>query len=126
RFEAFVNFLICGASLLYTPCLMAILVVQGLVRGLIGHYKCPAHILWSKSFEALGCAGKKENAGAKMFANKVLLVAILLFVVAYARGSDLWMLPCVVLMVSTALEWAFGNCAACTVYGMWFRRFPPS
>lgn len=125
RFEAFVNFLVCGAALLFTPWLMAILVVQGFVRGLLGHYKCPAHRVWAKLFEAYGWAGKKENAGAKMFANKILFLASTVSVIAYAMGSTFWTVPCMVLMVFTTLEWAFSFCAACSVYGLWYRWFPP-
>jgi len=125
RWEAFVNFVVCGASLLFTPWLMAILVVQGFVRGFLGHYKCPAHRVWAKLFESRRWGGKKENAGAKMFANKVLFVASLVSVVAYALGSDIWMIPCIVLMMFTTLEWAFAFCAACSVYGLWYRWFPP-
>src|SRR5690606_26159929 len=93
--------------------------------GFIGHYKCPAHRVWARIFEARGWAGKKENAGAKMFANKILFLASLVSVVAYALGSDIWRIPCIVLMVFATLEWAFSFCAACSVYGLWYRVFPP-
>jgi len=125
RWEAFINFLVCGAALLVSPWLMAILVVQGFIRGFLGHYKCPAHRLWVWLFEARGLGGKKENAGAKMFANKVLFVAASVSLVAYALGSGIWIVPCVALMVFTTLEWAFSYCAACSVYGLWYRWFPP-
>jgi len=125
RWEAFVNFLVCTASLVFTPWLMVILVVQGFVRGFLGHYKCPAHRLWVRIFETRSWGGKKENAGAKMFANKVLFLASIVAVVAYMLGSDIWKIPCIVLMVFTTLEWAFSFCAACTVYGWWYRWFPP-
>lgn len=125
RWEAFVNFLVCAAALLFSPWLMAILVAQGFVRGFLGHGKCPAHRLWARIFERLGRAGRKENAGAKMFANKVLFVASTVSVAAYALGAQIWWIPCVALMVFTTLEWAFSFCAACHVYGAWYRRFPP-
>ena len=125
RWEAFLSFVISGASLLFTPWLMAILMVQGLVRGFFGHYKCPSHKVWAKAFESLKLAGKKENAGAKMFANKVLFLASAVAVVSYALGGDLWKVPCTVLLVFTTLEWAFSWCAACWVYGAWYSKFPP-
>lgn len=125
RWEAFISFLICCCALLFTPWLMLVLVVQGFVRGFLGHYKCPAHILWAKLFESQGWAGKKENAGAKMFANKILFIASSISISAYALGSSMWMVPCVMLMVFTTLEWAFSFCAACSVYGWWYRKFPP-
>ncbi|QAA92427.1 hypothetical protein CKA81_00110 [Pollutimonas thiosulfatoxidans] len=125
RAEAFVNFLICGAALLFSPWLMAILVVQGFVRGFLGHYKCPLHRALAWSFEAGNCAGRKENPGAKMFANKILFIASSVSVAAYAMDSELWMVPCIVLMVFTTLEWALSFCAACWVYGFWYSKFPP-
>lgn len=125
RWEAFVTFIVCSAALLFTPWLMGILVVQGFVRGFMGHYKCPLHRVWVKIFEALGWGGKKENAGAKMFANKVLFVVSAVSLVAYMSGSDFWKIPCVMLMIFTTLEWAFAFCAACSVYGLWYSKFPP-
>ncbi|KKW68001.1 hypothetical protein AAV94_07490 [Lampropedia cohaerens] len=125
RLEAFISFLICTAALLLSPWLMAILVAQGFIRGFLGHYKCPAHRIWVRILEARGWAGKKENAGAKMFANKILFIASTVSIVAYALGSDIWRIPVMVLMVFTTLEWAFSFCAACSVYGLWYRWFPP-
>jgi len=104
---------------------MAILVVQGFVRGFLGHYKCPLHRALAWSFEAGNCAGRKENPGAKMFANKILFIASSVSVAAYAMDSELWMVPCIVLMVFTTLEWALSFCAACWVYGFWYSKFPP-
>ena len=60
-----------------------------------------------------------------MFANKILFIASLVSVVAYSLGSDIWKIPCIVLMVFTTLEWAVSFCAACSVYGLWYRWFPP-
>lgn len=125
RWEAFVNFLVCGAALLFTPWLMVFPLIQGFVRGFSGHYKCPSHRLWAKIAESRGWGGKKENPGAKMFANKLLFVASVVSITAYIAGSDLWKIPCMVLMVFTTLEWAFAWCAACSAYGLWYRWFPP-
>ena len=125
RWEAFVSFVISGLALLYSPWLMIILLVQGLVRGFMGPQTCPAHRLWSYGFERLGWAGRKENAGAKMFANKVLALASTVALIAYAMGSSMWQVPVTALLIFTSLEWAFSFCAACWVYGAWYRWFPP-
>lgn len=122
RWEALVSFLVCIAALWFTPWLMLVLVVQGLVRGFLGHYKCPSHRVWAWGFDRMGWAGKKENAGAKMFANKVLFIASTVSVVAYAMGSPMWKVPVMVLLFFTALEWALSFCAACWVYGLWYSR----
>ena len=125
RWEAFISFAVCVLAWFTTPWLMAILVVQGFVRGFLGHYKCPSHRIWARLFEARNWGGKKENAGAKMFANKLLFIASSVSVIAYALGSDIWQIPCLVLMVFATLEWAVSFCAACWVYGAWYSKFPP-
>lgn len=125
RVEAFVSFVVCAAALVVTPWLMLIPVVQGFVRGVLGHYKCPMHWALARLFESRGWGGAKENPGAKMFANKLLFVASSAAIVLYLMGSSLWVIPCTVLLVFTALEWAFSFCAACWVYGWWYSKFPP-
>lgn len=125
RWEAFLTSVFSACALLISPWFMVIPAVQGLVRGFIGHYKCPSHRVWAKVFEARGWAGKKENAGAKMFANKILMIASLVSLTAYALGSDIWRIPCMVLLVFSTMEWAFSFCAACWAYGAWYRAFPP-
>lgn len=125
RWEAFINFTLCVLALLVSPWIMVVPVVQGLVRGFFGHHRCPAHHLWKRLFEARGWGGKKENAGAKMFANKILFLASSVSVALLVAGSDLWKIPCIVLIVFTTLEWALSFCAACWVYGLWYQKFPP-
>lgn len=126
RSEALVTTAVCVASLLASPWLMAILVVQGAVRGFLGHHRCPSHHLWKALLLKLHHAGKLENAGAKMFANKVLFVASAVSLGLWVAGSSLWVVPCVALIAFSTLEWAFAFCAACWVYGAWYRRFPPA
>lgn len=121
RFEAFLSFIVCILSLLFTPWLMAILVVQGFVRGFIGHYKCPMHCVSAAVFERFSWGGKKENAGAKMFANKILFVASLVSVISYAAGSEVWKIPCIAILVFATLEWLFSFCVACYAYSAWYR-----
>ncbi len=126
RWEAFLTFAICWAALLVTPWVMLILVAQGLVRGFVGHARCPSHALWKRVFEWLALGGKKENAGAKMFANKMLFLASGVSVTLLVLGSPLWIVPCIALVVFSFLEWAFSFCAACWVYSAWYTKFPPS
>ncbi|MBM3373141.1 MAG: DUF4395 domain-containing protein [Betaproteobacteria bacterium] len=126
RWEAFLTFLFCAIALAGLPWIMALLAVQGFVRGFFGHYREPAHQLWHRIAEKRGWGGKKENAGAKMFANKILFLASTAAVLLYASGSSLWVVPCYVLIVFSSLEWALSFCAACWAYGVWYRFFPPS
>jgi len=125
RWEAFISHVVCWIALLLWPWVLALLVIQGFVRGFIGHHRCPLHLVWKRLFEASGRAGRKENAGAKMFANKILFIASSVALVLFALGSPLWQIPCIALIVFSFLEWAFSFCAACWVYGAWYQRFPP-
>lgn len=126
RWEAFVTFAVCWAALLVSPWFMALLVAQGAIRGFIGHQRCPAHLLWNRLFTALGWQGRLEDAGAKMFAQKVLFLASAVSLGLFLAGSPLWKVPCTVLIAFSFLEWAFAFCAGCWVYGAWYRRFPPA
>ena len=123
RLEAFVNFLFCVVAWFASPWWMAVPAVQGLVRGFLGHRRCPSHLLWRRLLGAR--AGKLENAGAKMFAYKILFVASVAALAFATAGSGLWRVPVGALLVFTTLEWAAGFCAACWVYGAWYKRFPP-
>ena len=108
RWEAFIVFALCLLALFVSPWFLAVLPLQGLVKGFIGHHKCPSHLLWKKLFVSIGWQGKKENAGAKMFA-----------------GKPQWKIPASALLIFSFLEWAFAFCAACSVYNAWYRYFPP-
>lgn len=126
RWEAFVTFAACLLALALSPWLMALLAVQGAVRGFAGHHRCPSHAFWKRLFLLAGWPGRKENAGAKMFANKLLFVASAVSLSLYLLGSPLWVVPCAALAVFSFMEWALSFCAACWVYGAWYRRFPPT
>lgn len=126
RFEAMLTTLVCVLALFVSPWLMALLVLQGAVRGFIGHHRCPSHLLWKALLARFGRAGRKEDAGAKMFASKLLFVASSASLGLYVAGSELWVVPSIALIAFATAEWAFSFCAACWVYGAWYRRFPPS
>lgn len=126
RLEAFITTVVSACALLYsTPWVMALLLLQGVVRGFAGHYRCPSHRLWSYALEQRHWGGKRENAGAKMFANKILALASFAAVALAASGNELWRVPCTVLVIFSTMEWAFGFCAACWAYGVWYKVFPP-
>ena len=125
RWEAFITFLIGWIALLAFPWALLLLAAQGFIRGFLGHHRCPSHWLWDKLFESRHWGGVKENAGAKMFANKILLLASTVSVLLFAADHSFWRIPCIALIVFSFLEWAFSFCAACWVYGFWYRLFPP-
>jgi len=126
RLEAFITFAIAALALVYNqPWLMALVVAMGLVRGFFGHHYCPSHYVWKALMLRFKCAGKLEDAGAKMFANKILFIASSASLTLFFLGSDLWMIPAAMLVIFATLEWAFSFCVACWVYGAWYRKFPP-
>ena len=125
RFEAFVTFSFCLIALLGYPYLMPILAVMGFIRGFFGHYKCPSHRLFTKIMTAMNIAGKKENAGAKMFANKILFVAATIASILFYNDISLWKVPATALVIFSTLEWLFSFCVACWAYGFWYKLFPP-
>lgn len=125
RLDAVITCLVSLAALGFDlPWLMLVLVVAGFVRGFIGHARCPIHqsSLWL--VQRIGRAGPKENAGAKMFAAKILFFASAVSVVLWLAGSSLWQVPAAVLAVFSFFEWAFSFCAACWAYTLWYRIRP--
>lgn len=126
RWEAFVTFIVCWLALLVTPWVLALLIVMGFVRGFLGHHRCPSHWAWKRIAMALGWAGRKEDAGAKMFANKMLFVASTAAFTLFVLDIPFWKVPTGALVLFSFLEWALSFCAACWVYGAWYKRFPPS
>jgi hypothetical protein len=125
RFEAFITFSFCLMALLGFPYLLPVLAVMGFIRGFFGHYKCPSHRLFTKIMTHMNIAGKKENAGAKMFANKLLFIAATVASFLFFMDIDLWKVPTSILVVFSTLEWAFSFCVACWSYGYWYKLFPP-
>lgn len=125
RLDAFLTFAFCLLALYGFPWLLPILAVMGFVRGFFGHYKCPSHRVFAMMMEKMEIAGRKENAGARMFANKLLFLAATVASVLYYTGNEFWTVPAMVLVVFSFFEWAFSFCAACWVYGAWYKFFPP-
>ena len=124
RWEAFLVFCICLIALFVSPWVLLILPVQGFIKGFFGHHKCPSHLLWKTLFVKQGWQGHKENAGAKMFASKILFIAGSVASALFLMGSTRWQIPCTAVLIFSFMEWAFSFCAACYVYGAWYRFFP--
>lgn len=126
RWDAFITFVLCWLALLVSPWFLVVLLVQGAVKGFAGHHRCPSHLTWRALFLRFGMAGRLEDAGAKMFAAKMLFIASSVGLALFLAGSPLWRVPTSALVIFSFLEWALGFCAACWVYGAWYKRFPPS
>ena len=59
-----------------------------------------------------------------MFAAKILFIAGSVASTLFLMGSTRWQVPCTAVLIFAFMEWAFSFCAACYVYGAWYRFFP--
>ncbi|MDV7401148.1 DUF4395 family protein, partial [Arthrospira platensis SPKY1] len=75
RFQAAVT-LAVSAIYFFTPYkwVAIILALGGLLRGFVSPHKCPSYLAFSALTRKLGMA-KPINAGAKMFADKLVAIA---------------------------------------------------
>lgn len=122
RLDALVTFVICVlAFALELPWLMVITAAAGFVRGFLGHGLCPLHKASLAVLQRFDAAGKKENAGAKMFAAKLLFIASAVSLVLWLVGLEMWKIPVGVLIVFSFAEWAFKFCAGCWAYTLWYQ-----
>jgi Domain of unknown function (DUF4395) len=124
RADAFVTWCAAGLALLGLPYLMPLLAIQGFIRGFFRHGLEPVHKFVSAQLVAGKRGGKLEDAGAKMFANKILFVAATVTTVLWLLGSSMWMVPAGVLFVFSFLEWALSFCAGCWAYSAYYRFKP--
>lgn len=122
RLDAFTTFFVSILALLFgAPYIFPLLIIQGLVRGFFGHKHCPSHRLYTRILEKIGKAGHKENAGAKMFANKLLFIASSVASILWISGSGMWVVPASILLVFSFLETVFSFCVACWAYTLWYQ-----
>lgn len=125
RLEALITTTVCAIALLGFPYLLPLIALMGLIRGFFGPHRCPSHRVFTALMTRMGIAGRRENAGAKMFANKILFFAAGVASVLYFMGVSLWVVPTVALLIFSSLEWIFSFCVACWAYGFWYKKFPP-
>lgn len=121
RFQAAVTFLV-SAVYLFTPYqwLALILAVGGLIRGFISPHKCLSYRMFAALTTKAGWA-RKVNAGAKMFADKLVAIAGGVMVTSWAMGAEIGMIPASVLLVFSFIDLTVGFCAACWAYGLWYK-----
>jgi Domain of unknown function (DUF4395) len=125
RVQAFITFVVCSVAVFVTPWVLIYLSVAGAVRGFVSPQRDPSSAMIGKFLKSRGWLGRQENAGAKMFAAKLLFIgsaAALLMAVFNMAG---WQYVCYALMLFSFLEWAFAFCAGCWVYVLWWRLFSP-
>lgn len=66
-------------------------------------------------------SGEKENAGSKMFAQKLLFLASTFTLILYLTNSSMIILPLFVIFMFSILEWSLGFCIACWTYNIFYQ-----
>lgn len=97
-----------------------ILALGGLLRGFVSPHKCPSYMLFSAITRRMGTT-KMVNAGAKMFADKLVAIAGTIMLILWLMGSDIGNIPAVILTVFAFIDLVSGFCAACWAYGLWYK-----
>ncbi len=121
RIQAAATFAI-SALYLFTPYqwVAVVLALGGLLRGFVSPHKCPSYKLFSAITAKAGLA-RPVNAGAKMFADKLVAIAGGVMVLSWVFGSAIGQVPAVALLVFSFVDLAIGFCAACWAYGLWYK-----
>lgn len=121
RFQATMSFTI-AALYLFTPYkwVALLLVFGGLIRGFVSPHKCLTYRLFSAITARLGWS-KPVNAGSKMFADKIAAIAGTAMVVSWLMGAEFGAIPGTAILIFAFIDLATGFCAACWVYGAWYR-----
>jgi hypothetical protein len=121
RFQAAMS--LCIAALyLFTPYkwVAFLLAFGGLVRGFVSPHKCLSYRLFAALTAKLGWR-KMVNAGSKMFADKIATIAGTVMGVTWLLGSEIGTIPAAAILVFASVDLVTGFCAACWVYGAWYR-----
>jgi len=121
RFQAAMSFGI-AALYLFTPYkwVAFLLAFGGLLRGFVSPHRCLSYKLFSGLTQRFGIA-KQQNAGSKMFADKVVFIAGAVMAVSWLMGSDIGMIPATAILVFALIDLLTGFCAACWAYGLWYK-----
>ncbi len=121
RFQAAVT-LAVSALYFFTPYkwVAIILALGGLIRGFVSPHKCPSYKLFESVTQKMGKT-KKVNAGAKMFADKLVAIMGTVMFASWMLGSGIGNIPAVALMIFATIDLVSGFCAACWAYGLWYK-----
>lgn len=121
RLQATMSFAI-AAIYLYTPYqwVSLLLAVGGFLRGFVSPHKCLSYLAFSSITRKLGLP-KLQNAGSKMFADKIAAIAGTAMFVTWLMGSEIGMIPATAILIFAFIDLATGFCAACWAYGAYYK-----
>lgn len=121
RFQAAMSFAI-AALYLFTPYQLVsiLLAFGGLMRGFVSPHKCMSYKLFAGVTQKLGMP-KMQNAGSKMFADKIAGIAGTAMFVTWLAGSDIGVIPATAILIFAFIDLVTGFCAACWAYGAYYK-----
>ncbi len=121
RFQATMSFAI-AAIYLFTPYqwVSLLLAVGGFIRGFVNPHKCLSYKLFAGITGKLGIP-KMQNAGSKMFADKIAGIAGSAMFVTWLLGSSVGVIPAYAILIFAFIDLATGFCAACWAYGAYYK-----
>ncbi len=121
RFQATMSFAI-AAIYLFTPYqwVSLLLAVGGFIRGFVNPHKCLSYKLFAGITGKLGMS-KMQNAGSKMFADKIATIAGTAMFVTWLLGSSVGVIPAYAILIFAFIDLATGFCAACWAYGAYYK-----
>ncbi len=125
RIDAIFTTIVSAFALLGIPYLIPLLAIQGFVRGFFRHGLEPLHRVSTGLLKSWGRSGKAEDAGAKMFANKILFIAATIATVLWSLSIPMWKVPVTALLIFSAMEWGFKFCAGCWAYSLYYQIRQP-
>lgn len=121
RFQAAMSFAI-AALYLFTPYqwVSILLAFGGLMRGFVSPHKCMSYKLFAGITQKLGMP-KMQNAGSKMFADKIAGIAGTAMFVTWLLGSGVGVIPATAILIFAFIDLVTGFCAACWAYGAYYK-----
>jgi len=121
RFQAAMSFAI-AALYLFTPYqwVSILLAFGGLMRGFVSPHKCMSYKLFAGITQKHGMP-KMQNAGSKMFADKIAGIAGTAMFLTWLMGSDVGVIPATAILIFAFIDLVTGFCAACWAYGAYYK-----
>ena len=121
RLQATMSFAI-AALYLFTPYqwVSLLLALGGFLRGFVSPHKCFSYLAFAGVTGKLGIA-KLQNAGSKMFADKIAGIAGTAMFVTWLLGSGVGVVPAYAILIFAFVYLATGFCAACWAYGALYK-----
>lgn len=121
RIQALVSFIV-AAVYLFTPYqwVSLMLALGGFIRGFISPHQCLSYRLFSGLTGKFGIR-KLQNAGSKMFADKVVSLAGIAMTLSWVLDAGFGVIPGTAILIFACIDLLTGFCAACWAYGAWYR-----